>query len=258
MNYEKKLNKFFRHLNQGKAVLEKIKVAKQEYNNIKTRGNGENAGRKAKSKLTRLEKQLERQFEINVDKFIIYKDQSKSKVELEVGRELLENIDTYLKIKTKQNKDAKQNILKTKYEILFDLVDIEKGSEILDDLEKSNNDVARNNKIINELILKKNEKRRQLEEEKTLINLSLQQVVENLKTETNKALRKELLQAYNELLVKKQNIHDELQNTDIIEYKIGVTTTKNNVTLSNVEDLSEEKAASEEEEKAAEEKTAEE
>ena len=245
MKYQKKLNNFFRHLNQANGVLNKIKLAKLEYNNVIIRGNGERAQKKAKTKVTRLEKQLERHFEINEDKFIIYKDESKSKVELEVDREKLQNVDTYLQIITMKNKDAKQNILKTKYEILFDLVDIDKGTEILNDLEKLSNDVVRHNKTIHELILKKNQRRKQLEEEKTLINLSLEQVIANLKTETNKELRKELFNTYNDLLIKKQNIHDDYQNTDIIEYKIGESTMKNNVTLSNIEDLQEEKAEEE-------------
>jgi len=245
MKYQKKLNNFFRHLNQSNGVLNKIKIAKLEYNNAMIRGNGEKAERKAKTKVTRLEKQLERHFEINENKFLIYKDETKSKIELEIDREILENVDNYLKIITSENKDTKHNILKIKYEILFDLIDVDKGTEILNNLEELTNNVATNNKTINHLLFKKNETRKQLGEDKTSINLSLEQVIANLKVETNKELRKELLKTYNELLVEKQNIHDKYQNIGIIEYKIGGSTIKNNVELSNVEDLQEEKAEEE-------------
>lgn len=243
MNYQKKLNNFFRHLNQSNGVLNKIKIAKLEYNNVMIRGNGEKVEKKAKSKVTRLEKQLERHFEINENKFLIYKDETKSKIELEIDREILENVDTYLKIITMENKKTKQNILKIKYEILFDLIDVDKGTEILTNLEDSTNNVESNNKIINNLLIKKTETRKKLEEDKVSNNLSLQQVIANLKVEQNKELRKELLTTYNNLLVIKQNIHDKFQNMDIIEYKIGGSTiTQNDVELSNVEDLQEEKS----------------
>lgn len=243
MNYQKKLNNFFRHLNQSNGVLNKIKIAKLEYNNVMIRGNGEKAEKKAKTKVTRLEKQLERHFEINENKFLIYKDETKSKIELEIDREILENVDTYLKIITMENKKTKQNILKIKYEILFDLIDVDKGTEILNNLEDATNNVESNNKIINNLLIKKTETRKKLEEDKVSNNLSLQQVIANLKVEQNKELRKELLTTYNNLLVIKQNIHDKFQNMDIIEYKIGGSTiTRNDVELSNVEDLQEEKS----------------
>ena len=103
MNYQKELNKFFAYKKQNNGIISKIKSAKIEYNNTISRGNSEKNKKKAKTKLTRLENQINRYFEINPEYFIIYKDSSKEDELLKIDRYNLENIENYLTLLIKNN-----------------------------------------------------------------------------------------------------------------------------------------------------------
>ena len=59
MNYQKELNKFFKYKKQNDKILNKIKTAKIQYNNRSFREKNE---KKAKSEITRLEKQITKLF----------------------------------------------------------------------------------------------------------------------------------------------------------------------------------------------------
>ena len=155
MNYQKQLNKFFAYEKQNNGIISKIKSAKIEYNNTISRGNSEKNKKKAKTKLTRLENQINRYFEINPEYFIIYKDSSKEDELLKIERYNLENIENYLTLLIKSNQQSKAKLLKSKYEILFDLLDLKDGDEIISNLDNLNETIIKNEKIINKLNLKK-------------------------------------------------------------------------------------------------------
>lgn len=251
MSYQKKLDKYYGYLKQNNGITSKINSAKQEYNSSIRRGNGEKQRSKAKSRVTRLEKQLNRTFEQDENKFVIYQDNTRTKTILEVTRYKKEDIDRYLDLILSANTTFKNEVLKTKYEILFDLINMDKTKELIDRLDELTNNISTNDKIIHRLLLHKSEKKNALNEELNEINLLLEQVKANLKDrEENKELRREQLKEYNKLLNRKQQVHNELNNIDIIEFDIGERNTKNNIELEGIQELSEE----EEDRGAAEEK----
>ena len=252
MSYQKKLDKYYGYLKQNNGITSKINSAKQEYNSSIRRGNGEKQRSKAKSRVTRLEKQLNRTFEQDENKFVIYQDNTRTKTILEVTRYKKEDIDRYLDLILSANTTFKNEVLKTKYEILFDLINMDKTKELIDRLDELTNNISTNDKIIHRLLLHKSEKKNALNEELNEINLLLEQVKANLKDrEENKELRREQLKEYNKLLNRKQQVHNELNNIDIIEFDIGERNTKNNIELEGIQELSEEE---EEDRGAAEEK----
>ena len=240
MNYQKELNKFFIYKKQNNGIISKINAAKLEYNNTISRGNSEKNQKKAKTKLTRLENQINRYFEINPESFVIYKDSSKEDELLKIDRYNLEHIENYLILLIKNNRQSKQKLLKSKYEILFDLLDLKDGDEIISNLDDLNESILKNEKIINKLNLKKNEKKRELEEQINLLNLSLESIVSQLKTEENKELRKELLKEYNEVLDKKYETYKEYKEINIVEHKIINDENANEVKLNNIVEVKEE------------------
>ena len=240
MNYQKELNKFFTYKKQNNGIISKINAAKLEYNNTISRGNSEKNQKKAKTKLTRLENQINRYFEINPESFVIYKDSSKEDELLKIDRYNLEHIENYLILLIKNNRQSKQKLLKSKYEILFDLLDLKDGDEIISNLDDLNESILKNEKIINKLNLKKNEKKRELEEQINLLNLSLESIISQLKTEENKELRKELLKEYNEVLDKKYETYKEYKEINIVEHKIINDENVNEVKLNNVVEVKEE------------------
>ena len=217
MNYQKELNKFFKYKKQNDKILNKIKTAKIQYNNRSFREKNE---KKAKSEITRLEKQLTKFFEINKDSYIVYKDSSKEIQLLKIDRHNLVNIDNHLSSLIENNNENKKELLKNKYEILFDLLDLKDGDEIISNLENLNNSITNNEKTINKLILKKNEQKNQLEEQTNLLNLSLESIIGQLKTEENKELRNELFKEYNKILDEKYKIYKTNKETNIIEHKL--------------------------------------
>ena len=236
MNYQKELNKFFKYKKQNDKILNKIKTAKIQYNNRNFREKNE---KKAKTEITRLEKQLTKYFEVNKDSYIIYKDSSKEVQLLKVDRHNLENIENYLTSLIKNNNQIKKDLLKNKYEILFDLLDLKNGDEIINTLDDLNNSIVKNEKNINKLILKRNEEKNKLEEQSNLLNLSLESIIGQLKTEENKELRKELLKGYNQILEEKHKIYKTYKEIDIIEHKIinEETENENDVNLDNVVEI---------------------
>ena len=240
MNYQKELNKFFTYKKQNNGIISKINAAKLEYNKTILQGNSEKNQKKAKIKLTRLENQINRYFEINPESFVIYKDSSKEGELLKVGRYNLENIENYLTLLIKSNRQSKTNLLKSKYEILFDLLDLKDGDELIRNLDNLNINIVKNEKIINKLNLKKNEKKRELEEQINLLNLSLEPIIGQLKTEENKELRKELLKEYNELLNKKYKTYEEYNENNIVEHKIINDENMDEVKLNNIVEVKEE------------------
>lgn len=240
MNYQKELNKFFTYKKQNNGIISKIKSAKIEYNNTISRGNGAKIQTKAKTKLTRLENQLNHYFEINPASFVIYKDSSKEDELLKIDRYNLEHIENYLLLLIKNNRQSKEKLLKSKYEILFDLLDLKDGDEIISNLDNLNESILKNEKVINKLNLKKNEKKRELEEQINLLNLSLEPIISQLKTEENKELRKELLKEYNEVLDKKYETYKEYKEINIVEHKIINDENINEVKLNNVVEVKEE------------------
>lgn len=240
MNYQKELNKFFTYKKQNNGIISKINAAKLEYNKTILQGNSEKNQKKAKIKLTRLENQINRYFEINPESFVIYKDSSKESELLKVGRYNLENIENYLTLLIKSNRQSKTNLLKSKYEILFDLLDLKDGDELIRNLDNLNTNIVKNEKIINKLNLKKNEKKRELEEQINLLNLSLEPIIGQLKTEENKELRKELLKEYNELLNKKYKTYEEYNENNIVEHKIINDENMDEVKLNNIVEVKEE------------------
>ena len=217
MNYQKELNKFFKYKKQNDKILNKIKTAKIQYSNRSFREKNE---KKAKSEITRLEKQLTKFFEINKDSYIVYKDSSKEIQLLKIDRHNLVNIDNHLSSLIENNNENKKELLKNKYEILFDLLDLKDGDEIISNLENLNNSITNNEKTINKLILKKNEQKNQLEEQTNLLNLSLESIIGQLKTEENKELRNELFKEYNKILDEKYKIYKTNKETNIIEHKL--------------------------------------
>lgn len=231
MNYQKELNKFFKYKKQNDKILNKIKTAKIQYSNRSFREKNE---KKAKSEITRLEKQLTKFFEINKDSYIVYKDSSKEIQLLKIDRHNLVNIDNHLSSLIKNNNENKKELLKNKYEILFDLLDLKDGDEIISNLENLNNSITNNEKTINKLILKKNEQKNQLEEQTNLLNLSLESIIGQLKTEENKELRNELFKEYNKILDEKYKIYKTNKETNIIEHKL---INEDNVDLDDVVEL---------------------
>jgi hypothetical protein len=231
MNYQKELNKFFKYKKQNDKILNKIKTAKIQYNNRSFREKNE---KKAKSEITRLEKQLTKFFEINKDSYVVYKDSSKEVQLLKIDRHNLENIENHLSSLIKNNNENKKELLKNKYEILFDLLDLKNGDEVMNTLDSLNNSITKNEKTINKLILKKNEQKNQLEEQTNLLNLSLEATIGQLKTEENKELRKELFKEYNKILEEKHKLYKIYKETNIIEYKLTI---ENDVNLEDVVEL---------------------
>ena len=83
-------------------------------------------------------------------------------------------------------------------------------------------------------------KKRELEEQINLFNLSLEAVVGQLKIEENKELRKELLKEYNELLKKKYKTYKEYREINIVEHTIINDENMNEVKLNNIVEVKEE------------------
>lgn len=160
MSYQKKLDKYYGYLKQNNGITSKINSAKQEYNSSIRRGNGEKQRSKAKSRVTRLEKQLNRTFEQDENKFVIYQDNTRTKTILEVTRYKKEDIDRYLDLILSANTTFKNEVLKTKYEILFDLINMDKTKELIDRLDELTNNISTNDKIIHRLLLHKSEKKK--------------------------------------------------------------------------------------------------
>ena len=154
----------------------------------------------------------------------------------------LENINNQINQVREENKINKNKLLKFKYELLFELFDLDKGSEKMQELEDLENLINKGDKLLNKLYMKQNEKKLYIEEKLNSINLTLSEIKENLKTEQDK---KEYLKNYYFLCKEKQTLHELLLQDDIIETEM--LNSIKNADLRNEENVEKDKRAEQQE-----------
>ncbi len=226
MNYDKQLYKFFNEKKKFNYTIKKINLAKSKYKNSKRLN--KNASKAIESNITKLEKKNIKFFEITPEEFIIYTNSNKDKVFLQVKRLNLENINNQIDELNTQNLYNKTKLLNYKYELLFELFNMDQGSSKIKELEEFKNYIATKlekiigdgDKLINKLKLKKIEKEISIKEQLNTVNVMLSSLIENLKDEENKELKQKLLIDYSKLNNQKQNLHESLINIGLIENEI--------------------------------------
>ena len=159
-------------------------------------------------------------FETTPEEFTIYTNPNKDKVLLQVKRLNLENINNQINELNSQNLYNKTKLLNYKYELLFELFNMDQGSSKIKELEELEKIIDNGDKLINKLNLKKIEKEVSIKEQLNTVNVMLSTLIENLKGEENKELKQNLLKDYYKLSSQKQNLHESLINIGLIENEI--------------------------------------
>ena len=218
MNYEKQLYKFFNEKKKFNYTIKQINLAKSKYKNLKRLN--KNASKALESNITKLEKKNIKFFETTPEEFIIYTNSNKDKVFLQVKRLNVENINNQINELNSQNLHNKTKLLNYKYELLFELFNMEQGSDKIKELEELEKIIDNGDKLINKLKLKKIEKEVSIKEQLNTVNVMLSTLIENLKGEENKELKQNLLKDYYKLSSQKQNLHESLINIGLIENEI--------------------------------------
>ena len=218
MNYEKQLYKFFNEKKKFNYTIKQINLAKSKYKNSKRLN--KNASKALETNITKLEKKNIKFFETTPEEFAIYTNPNKDKVLLQVKRLNLENINNQINELNSQNLYNKTKLLNYKYELLFELFNMDQGSSKIKELEELEKIIDNGDKLINKLNLKKIEKEVSIKEQLNTVNVMLSTLIENLKGEENKELKQNLLKDYYKLSSQKQNLHESLINIGLIENEI--------------------------------------
>ena len=223
MSYEKSLNKFFREKKKNTIQFKKISQAEREYEKTKfEKPLNKKEISKSKRKM-KIGKDL-KYIEITSEHFTVYNNQDKTKVLLQVKRLNLENINTQIEQIIEENKINKNKLLRIKYEILFELFDLDKGSEKVQEIEDLENLINKGDKLLNKLNMKKNEKKNSIKEKINSINLRISEMKamaeENRERHNTEKDKSEYLKNYYILSKEKQTLYDLLLQDDIIETEI--------------------------------------
>jgi hypothetical protein len=219
--YKKQLNKYYR----TKLNYERTKQ------NIKKNGKGKDeaiaraANRKEKKKIatnylkknTRLTKALnDKRFEQLKDK-LVYSHAKNGEV-VKVNRRNRDDINNVKKALYDHSRDILNELRKIKYDIMFELFDLENGEKSVSEVEKLENELNEVDNMKRQLMKHMNKKETMRKSTLGSLDLALSTLKEELKVEQDKTNRQELYKKMNEAIQAKLSYKKEqMDNLDDFE-----------------------------------------